>query len=149
MNVIFCDIDGTINPITYRGEDDFDGIKLEILSDICTLTNSSLVLTSSWKLSGHVEKLKERFKILFAVYDIDFLGFTPDVPNPNRAHGGEMWKEWDIAYYLYLHPEVEHYCILDDEDYDLQSLKDKLVKVDYNTGITFDYVDEITKKMNK
>ena len=149
MNVIFCDIDGTINPLTYRGNDMFMEGKLEVLSEICNKTNSSIVISSSWKLCTENEELAKKIKKIFFKYNINFLGFTPSVPNPNRANGQRMWKEWDIEYYLYLHPEIDKFCILDDEDYDLNNYKDKLVFIDYKTGITGYYTDEIIKKLNK
>lgn len=149
MNVIFCDKDGTINPLRYDGNDMFSKEKLEILSNICNITNSSIVLSSSCKLCEKEKELAIKFKEIFSKYNINFLGFTPSVPNPNRAKGQRMWKEWDIEYYLYLHPEIDKFCILDDEDYDLSNYKDKLVFIDYKTGITGYYTDEIIKKLNK
>ena len=149
MNVIFCDIDGTINPLTYRGNDMFMEGKLEVLSEICNKTNSSIVISSSKKLCTNNRELAEELKKTFSNYNINFLGFTPSVPNPFKVHGQEMWKEWDIEYYLYLHPEIDKFCILDDEDYDLSNYKDKLVFIDYKTGITGYYTDEIIKKLNK
>ena len=49
-----------------------------------------------------------------------------------------MWKEDEIRLYLYRHPEILHYCIIDDDDLydlnkksDLDKVRDHLVKTVY------------------
>ena len=47
-----------------------------------------------------------------------------------------MWKEDEIRLYLYRHPEIEHYCVIDDDDLqphnsDLNKVRDHLVKTIY------------------
>lgn len=44
-----------------------------------------------------------------------------------------MWKEDEIRLYLYRHPEIDHYCIIDDDDLsprnsDLNKVRDHLVR---------------------
>ena len=40
-----------------------------------------------------------------------------------------MWKEYEIITYLKHHPEIEHFCIIDDNDSkDLEKFKDYLVQ---------------------
>ena len=29
-----------------------------------------------------------------------------------------LWKEFEIKKYLFNHPEIEHFCIIDDDDLD-------------------------------
>ena len=46
------------------------------------------------------------------------------------------WKEDEIRLYLYRHPEIEHYCIIDDDDLaprnsDLNKVRNHLVKTIY------------------
>ena len=51
----------------------------------------------------------------FDKYDIECIGRTPEVPI--YEHGGYTdYKGAEIKKYLFRHPEIAHYCVLDDDD---------------------------------
>jgi hypothetical protein len=68
-------------------------------------------------------------------------------------HG--IWKEYEIKKYLIEHPDVNHFCIIDDEDVDLQSLKDYLVltkdyqKREEQEGLNEDHIERVAKVLKK
>lgn len=163
MNVIFLDIDGVIRCSHNKLE--LDEKKFEVLGKICSKYNCNVVLSSSWILTDvEFDETTEEFYPnnnflelleLFKKYNINFIGMTPAIPNFSRPHGQEMWKEYDIQQYLNEHPNVEHICIIDDEEYDLESLKDYLVLTKYYCenpsceGLTNDYIEKIGEVLKK
>ena len=52
-----------------------------------------------------------------------------------------MWKEDEIRLYLMRHPEIEHYCVIDDDDALFILKKSDLDKVRSHLVITKDYQD--------
>ena len=148
MNVIFIDIDGTLNGLHYIDEkhrrNDFESInveedKLVTLKHICDRTNSSVVLSSTWKMSWGEEEepqnkyLKELLE-LFKKYGIPFYGKTPTIEKRiNEYKYISTWKEYEIKAYLDSHPEIEHFCIIDDYLDDLESFRDYVVKTEEYT----------------
>ena len=163
MNVIFLDIDGVIR----CGHDNLklDENKIKLLSKICKKYDCNIVLSSSWILTDvFFDEVTEKFypnqniielMNLFNEYNINFIGMTPAIPNPSHLKGQEMWKEYDIKQYLNEHPNIEHMCIIDDEDYDLKSLKEYLVLTKYYLddpnceGLTEDCIEKIGNILKK
>lgn len=159
MNIIFTDIDSVLNTLkTCRetlGTDELniDADKVRLLSEIAKLTNSKIVITSSWKLNW-THKDCIRLRKLFLSYGI-ILDKTPNIPNKSNGKGQDMWKEYDIKEYLRRHKEIRNFCIIDDETYDLESLRDYLILVkdnidEYgNGGLMECHKDEIIKKLTR
>ena len=153
MNVIFSDIDGTLNccetrysNIEYEKNNpgsyvvDIDEDKVRILADICKETDSKLVISSAWRKgwldeSGPTKQAIEAEK-KFNKYGLKIYGFTPCISKKT----GEItevseWREYDINAYLISHPEIDSFCIIDDEKYDLSSFENHLV-------LTSDYIND-------
>ena len=70
----------------------------------------------------------------FKKYDIECVGRTPRIGicRNNRFYT-PIWKEFEIKVYLSRHPEIDHFCIIDDNDLgpkksDLSTLKEYLVE---------------------
>lgn len=169
MNVIFLDIDGVLNTCNDLEKNRYyyleSGIerpninieKVEVLSRIVKKYNCKIVISSSWKLNNN-KNLNYLFN-LFERYEIECIGFTPSIKKIYNEHTyNDMWKENDIRIYLLRHPEIEHFCIIDDEEYDLLKLKDYLIKtVNYNENHELEglldihetEVERILKKENK
>ena len=166
MNVIFIDIDGVLKPYHFfvkniDKEFCMDESRVALLKKICDITNSYVVLSSSWK-EGFEEDFtpisKSAFYLLeiFKKYEIPIIGRTPSA-RKYRYHGSfyDIWKEYEILKYLSRHPEVEHFCIIDDEDDDLQMLKDYVVltkdiqEKEEQEGLTEEYIDSIVKVLQK
>lgn len=74
-----------------------------------------------------------------------------------------MWKEDEIIKYLEMHPEIEHYCIIDDDDTkamcwersDLDKVRDHLVETIYYSdnpeeeGLLPTHKEEVGKVLRK
>lgn len=142
MNVIFLDFDGVINTIHYKTDDDVEE-KIKILSDICKEYDCKVVIEASMKNVIDEETLTTDNKwvkfifSLFKKYNIECIGRTPNVLRryTNNCYT-PIWKEDEIRLYLFNHPEIEHYCVIDDDDLfpknsDLNKVRSHLVKTIY------------------
>jgi len=165
MNVIFLDFDGVLDTIHYSSNEDIEN-KISILADICKEYNCKVVIEAAAKNaidentleteSGWIHYIFELFK----KYDIDCIGRTPNVIKKYDEYSYyPIWKEYEIRLYLFRHPEIEHFCIIDDDDLfpnsDLNQLKDYLLKTKYysdnkyDEGILESHKEEIGKILKK
>ena len=162
MNVIFLDFDGVLDTYHYKSKKDIER-RIKILSDICKDLDCKVVISASVKDvidEDTLEILDENswvnhiFKC-FNKYGIECIGRTPKI----RKYYGEdayteVWKEDEILTYLDAHPEIEHYCVIDDNDCtDLEKVKDHLVEtLNYSDnpeeeGLLERHKEEIAKKL--
>lgn len=161
MNVLFLDVDGVLNckkTFNTSSNTNIDEEKVKILSDICIENDLKVVISSSWKLSIEYDYIGNSLYNLLEILEdnsIEVVGFTPNIPNPYRCYGQEMWKDYDIECYLYEHPEVLTFCIIDDDmEGDLENMKDYLVKTYYsiddsgNGGILKSHDNDIKKALS-
>lgn len=120
MNIIFLDINGVLD--TYENIDKIDIDNLDRLKYIVDITKSKIVISSSLKNSyyytGHYSKHLQNIINKLESIGIEVIGITPKANT----------REEEIKLYLQFHPEINNYCILDD-DYEMESLKDNLVKL--------------------
>lgn len=146
MNVIFLDFDGVLNTIHYSSLEDIEG-RIKILADICSNYDCKVVIEASAKNVIDEETLKveadswvnDIFK-LFKKYGIECIGRTPNIEKKISEFSIlPMWKEDEIMQYLKMHPEIKHYCVIDDDDLkamnlktsDLDKVRDHLVQTIY------------------
>ena len=122
MNVIFLDLDGVINTYYYKTDKQTEE-KIKILADICNEYNCKVVIAASSKdliNEDTMETNSERYKKIFNwfnKYGIDCIGRTPSVCKYYESGlYTPIWKEDEIRLYLFRHPEIEHYCVMDDDD---------------------------------
>lgn len=146
MNVIFLDFDGVLDTVHYNSLEDIER-RIEILADICKEYNCKIVIEASAKDAIDEETLEvvegswvNNIFELFKKYEIECIGRTPNVSIKTGENSYiSMWKEDEIIKYLELHPEIEHYCIIDDDDTkamhwkksDLNKVRDHLVETIY------------------
>ena len=155
MRVIFLDLDGVLNceqtfqDYIYKKENNLllstyyqihekddkvfplpiDEEKVQILSEIVKLTDAKIVLSSSHRADWKDGKENLQFSkskallYLFKKYNIDVVGITPYIKNKIVSR-----REDEINLYLKQHKEIESFCVIDDDDFDLNSLKGFLVK---------------------
>ena len=142
MNVIFLDFDGVIDTIHYASNEDVEK-RIKILADICKEYNCKVVIEASSKIGIDEETMEvdgEWLKFIFSCFDkygIECIGRTPCVQKitSNNVYI-PIWKEDEIRLYLYRHPEIDHYCVIDDDDLgpknsDLNKVRKHLVKTIY------------------
>lgn len=139
MNVIFLDFDGVIDTYYYRTDEQMES-KIKILADICKRYDCKVVIEASAKdaideETMEVEEDAIRTKKIFEYfkkYGIECIGRTPRVKkyhsNDKRSYV-DIWKEDEIRLYLMRHPEIEHYCVIDDDDLKAMRCKSDLDKV--------------------
>ena len=143
MNVIFLDFDGVLNTIHFKSQEDIER-RIKILSEICKEYDCKVVIEASSKDAIDEETLEVEKESwvngifpLFNKYGIECIGRTPTVEK-NIAENIYLpvWKEDEIILYLERHPEVKHYCVIDDDDTktwyhweksDLDKVRDHLV----------------------
>jgi len=159
--ILFLDIDGVLNCMYPTPSDDHEWIDLEEwrygfnpelvarLRFIIANTGCKIVVSSSWRHHKWyapyqpdknwrdvlAEKLRrERDEI--------FVGETPTDPKGIRGLEINQW--------LSEHPEVESFCVVDDEVVDILPYIDnsKVVKTDMSVGLTKDGVDSIIEALN-
>ena len=141
MNVIFLDFDGVLDTIHYNSYDDVER-RVRILSEICKEYDCKVVIEAAAKDAIDEETMEISGKWvnfifgLFKKYGIECIGRTPNVRKWMGLSYMEMWKEDEIRLYLFRHPEIEHYCVIDDDDLapynsDLNKVRDYLVKTIY------------------
>ena len=150
MNVIFLDFDGVLSTIHYSSNKDIEE-RIKLLAEICKEYNAKVVIEAAAKnaideetmeISDNALKVKYIFN-LFKKYKIECIGRTPNVVKKiSNISYVDMWKEDEIRLYLYRHPEIDHYCIIDDDDTktlmhlatsDLDKVRDHLVTPLYYT----------------
>ncbi|MBQ6323793.1 MAG: hypothetical protein IJI22_03065 [Bacilli bacterium] len=141
MNVIFLDFDGTLDTINGQSKEDIER-RIKILADICKEYDCKIVIESTLKEALDEETMEIYNPYLqfifncFKKYGIDCIGRTPTITKKlgNCAYISS-WKEDEIRLYLYRHPEIEHYCVIDDDDLypdsDLNKVRSHLVKTIY------------------
>lgn len=172
MNVIFIDFDGCLSGLTSNSYEEIEQ-RIKLLSEICHEYNAKVVIEAAAKLAINEETLeidsKSQYVLflfyLFNKYDIDVIGRTPNVRKyvGNRSSYHGMWKQDEIRLYLMRHPEIEHYCIIDDDDAalycgqsDLEKVRDHLVKVEAYVkdnpsleGLQLKHKEEVGKVLKK
>lgn len=153
MNIIFLDVDGVLNSVNYlikvyhethkshSGYDyPFDPNCLENLRELVIKTDSSLVISSTWRHSQ--EGMKKLLKVL-SEYELDKLviGCTPSL---GLSRGSEIKK-----YLSDLNPtSVVNFIILDD-DTDMDDLLPYLIHTNRQVGLTKENVQQSLKKLTK
>ena len=98
---------------------------------------------------------------LFDKYKIECIGRTPNVEKKYSSTSSmPMWKEDEIRLYLFRNPEIEHYCVIDDDDLmpynsDLNKVRDHLVTPLFYSenpdkeGLLIEHKEEVGKILKK
>ena len=168
MNVIFLDFDGVLDTYHYNSLEDIER-RVKILAEICRENNCKIVIEASAKDAIDEETLEieegswvNRVFELFKKYGIECIGRTPNIVKKiSDVTVLPIWKEDEIMQYLKMHPEIKHYCIIDDDDYvktimdleisDLDKVRNHLLKtINYSSnpeeeGLLPSHKDEVTK----
>ena len=186
MNVIFLDFDGVLD--TY--EDFYDELlgrktkeeinkkiekRIEILGRICKKYDCKVVIEAAAKDCIDEKTLEfpeenKRIKFIFDMfkkYDIECIGRTPTIQIVDRRGSSTsispMNKQNEIMLYLYRHPEIDHYCVIDDYDTknmlhwrepDLEKIKNHLVETYYGTdgpeeGLLEEHIELVGKALQE
>lgn len=173
MNVIFLDFDGVLNTLSEpkdKKEENREK-RIKILSDICSKYDCKVVLETAHKDFVDEETMKSdvdwinKVLNLFKKYNIECIGKTPTVKRiTSDCSYYPIWKEYEIRKYLFNHPEVDHYAIIDDDDApfwcggksDLDMVRKHLVKTEFylndnpdKEGLLEKHIDEVNEKLQE
>lgn len=151
MNVIFLDFDGVLDTYHFEIDEDVEK-KIKVLADICHMYDAKVVIEASARVTINEETMeidsKSEFVLyvfyLFNKYDIDVIGRTPNVKryiSSDKVGHIDGWKEDEIRLFLFRHPEIEHYCVIDDDDLSDTHRKSDLDKIRPHLVKTEDYSD--------
>lgn len=120
MKVIFLDFNGVLDTNIKMNEINYDN--LQRLKRIVMETGAKIVISSSIKNSYYMTGVYSQMlqMVLYRLISegFDIVGMTKYLEN----------RELEIATYLMEHKDIENYCIIDD-DYDMESMKEHMVKL--------------------
>lgn len=120
MKVIFLDFNGVLD--NYDNMDEINPTNLQRLKTIVDKTDAKIVISSSLKNSYyHTGYLSKKLKDI--INELERVGIEVIDITPNAKT-----REEEINLYLEMHPEIENFCIIDD-DYEMETLKENLVKL--------------------
>ena len=141
MKIIFLDIDGVLTShrtaIAFgwypTGLSDLkskiDPVALALLQGICRGSDASVVISSTWRKFLRREELQ-------VALGLPIIDVTPVLDGMRRGNEIDAW--------LTRHPEVTHYCIVDDDtDMLPEQKRDHFVHINEREGITFGDADMI------
>lgn len=133
MKVIFLDFNGIVD--TYEDLDVVNMDNLNRLKKLCEVTGARIVYTSSGRFSQFGRELMGDM----ISNGLDIIDVTPKIDNK---------REEEIKMYLSCNPEIENYCILDD-DFDMPSMKEHLVKLPVQAPGSLGFTEEYYEKALK
>ena len=135
--IIFLDVDGVLNYMSYRNANtaNIDPSKVEMLSHICIKTQAKVVITSSWRGSEtYTPQIYHILRKILKEHNIPVLGDAPYINtkfaasiNPKKSYtlneAGDISFEpctgrgAEVAKYI-KDNGITQFVILDDEDWD-------------------------------
>ena len=137
MKVLFLDIDGVVNnkrtDKKFRNLMAIDPAMAALIQRIVQNTGCEIILSSSWRLFQNSRDEIERKICKFA-----------DITPVLRAPRGYEIKAW-----LTLHPEIQHYAILDDSESILPEQRANFFQTTWESGLTEDIALAVEKHLNE
>lgn len=120
-------------------EDMLDERAIVQLKKIVEATNAEIVLSSSWRW---YKETRDKVHYQLQQKGIDFVDTTPENIDISLSRGAEI-KLW-----LDIHPEVEKFVILDDDDLRTEEYLPYHVKTTFRYGLTREKAAEAIKILN-
>ncbi len=142
QKILFLDIDGVLNSEEYyrnrsnSGEDfsRFDPSSVSLIKALVEEFSLKIVISSTWRY-GAIDRLMHELKRNKLINYLYHDWFTPVI---HPAHRGTEIKLW-----LDLHPEVNDYVIIDDDDNILDEQKKKYVKTCLHKGMNKEHYTRV------
>lgn len=148
MNYIFLDIDGVLRPLDLRG---LCAQRLDLFAEVAKLTDSDVVLSSTWRLPHCRE---QRMRLCAELYKrgVKLAGMTPVLNQPigfgEMVSGVKRGEEIMTWLHKNLVGPQDRFVILDDDPNDeMGELKPHLVKCDGYKGLTEELCREIARRL--
>lgn len=86
------------------------------------------------------EKAKENYELSFCEEFLHIYPKLSDYLNERMYSKVNIWKEDEIRLYLMRHPEIDHYCVIDDDDLAAMHRTSDLDKVRSHLVVTEDFL---------
>lgn len=143
MKVLFLDVDGVLNslktwalygdssPLAKDQKFNLDPTALRFIQ-LLHAQGVEIVISSTWRLHKNLGDFK------------DVLGFSVKGKTGREVSSGSV-RGNEIDLWLKNHPEVEQYCIVDDDSDMLEEQLPYFVKTNYRDGLQFDHMEKICK----
>ena len=163
MKVIFLDIDGVLNVCLHK-RDEFGSLFhqqfMNNLKRVVDETNAKIVISSSWRHSG-LKVMQEMWKkrnLAGEVIDVTANRPSNHKETMNLGFHERLERGFEIQDWLFKHPEVDRFVIIDDDDDMLESQMYTFVQTSDNwehtdhiegLGLTLECADKAIKILNK
>lgn len=146
VKVLFLDVDGVLNSREFFENRESKSICLDesrfpLLQEIINKTGAKIVLSSTWRYNFDFHSYQQLPQML-AKYKMEIMDFT----GRNDAGRGAEISDW-----LAKHPEVDIFCIIDDDSFDMgEYIQNRLVQTSFTAGrgIERKHVDQAIKILN-
>lgn len=146
--VIFLDIDGVLNSDEYnpKGDDGYSGIApyhVRFLNEILDQTGACIVISSSWRCSHTTPKPYE-----YAIGALEEAGMNRGVVRgmtpvlTSRMREDPYLRSREIDQWLSQNPNVNNYCIIDDQHSFTPDQMEHLVRTYMGDGLCEGHVKE-------
>ena len=147
MRVLFLDIDGVLNstktfiatgryPFTLDEPEGFDWIAIKLLQRLCDSSGIQIVLSSTWRMHYSPKEVGDFLGLpIIDKTPVHFENWNEEMTIADFCTRATRGKE--IVAWLADHPEVQHYCIIDDDSDMLESQLPVFVKTDGAEGMTW------------
>lgn len=150
VRLIFIDIDGVFNSLTYYKSDRFNNEPTYPLSEFDTecvkrymniieKTGAKTVISSSWRFTDGLRNIMEHVGFYGTALDFEV------TPYLGTIRGLEIKAYLDEYEDKHIGEEVESYCIIDDETDMLYEQKDNFVNTNINFGLTDEDADKVIR----
>lgn len=155
MKILFLDLDGVVSVLNSGWS--LNSTKMEMVKRICDETGARIVITSSWRrytLADTLEELTTKqvekgfTPFLMPEYVIDITARMYGFKHGNREEHYHMCRGVEIDRWLWEHPEVTNYVILDDNGDMLLHQKNNFIKTHALRGISNRDVEKAIKILN-
>lgn len=155
MKIVFLDFDGVIT--TLKSNWTLDKKKMELVKCICDETGAKIVISSSWRrytLADTIEELTTNQTktghepFLMPEYIVDVTARMYAFKHGTREIHYGLDRGVEIDRWLWEHPEVTNYVILDDDGDMLLSQKNNFIKTHALRGISKRDVERAIKILN-
>ena len=136
MNYLFLDIDGVMNSVEDRFSLLLETDKhFEYLKEIVSSTNAQIILSSAWRINFH-RGVSSRLITRLKQFNLAISDLTPIRKDHHRGKEIQQWlTDHDYS-------DKDSYVVLDDEDFDMQDIKEHVVKINMNKGLQQEHVQK-------
>lgn len=148
LRIVFLDIDGVLNNAgSFKSAqiDPLDSKAIQLLNDLVSATGACIVISSSWRIGNTLHWIQLMMARAGFEFPERIIGATMEISD--KTNGG-IWvsktRGQEIALWLE-QVSVDSFVILDDDDEDMDPVKDHLIKTTFEKGLLKEHVERAKK----